>query len=318
MNLIDMHCDTISVLHEAGMEKRLFSNDLEVDIQKMKNGHSKAQFFALFLHLESLIKKGIAPFEFVNDMLVRFNEEMELNRDFIRHAKNLQDMEENEKQGLMSAFLTIEEGGALEGSIENLREIHSKGVSLITLTWNFENELGYPNCNPETMNKGLKERGIEFVEAMNEFNMLIDVSHLSDGGFYDVLKHSRKPFVASHSNARSITNHPRNMTDDMIKALSNKGGVMGLNFCSAFLNEKDRVSRIEYMVEHLKHIRNIGGIDVMAMGTDFDGIGCELEMKNIGEMNKLVDALQKANFTENDIEKIFHKNVERVIGEVLR
>lgn len=318
MRLIDMHCDTMSILHNDTKQRHLYSNDLQIDIKKLQQADSKAQFFALFLHLASLKKDNISPFDFVNSMIDKFNEEMELNAKYIKHARNIEDLKKNDKEGLISAFLTIEEGAALEGSIENLVTVHNKGVKLITLTWNYENELGYPNCNLETMEKGLTNRGIEFVEAMNSLHMLVDVSHLSDGGFYDVIKHSKTPFVASHSNARSIAKHSRNLTDEMIKALANKGGVMGLNFCTEFLNDNDKISRISYMVEHLKHIRNIGGIDVMAIGTDFDGIGSKLEISNISEMDKLVTAIEKAGFTSNEIEKIFYKNVQRVISEVLR
>lgn len=318
MKLIDMHCDTISVLHGNKERKSLFNNECQVDIQKLKKADSKAQFFALFLEMEEVKKSGREPYEFVNSMLNRFYEEIEENKDYIRIARNFQEMEQNCNEGKISAFLTIEEGGALEGSIENLEEVHNKGVRLVTLTWNYPNELGFPNCKKEMMNKGLTNRGIEFVERMNELNMLVDVSHLSDGGFYDVVKHSKVPFVASHSNARAISNHCRNLTDEMIKELSNKGGVMGLNFATEFLNEHDSISKISHMVEHLKHIKNVGGIDVMAMGTDFDGIDSKLEIEDIGHMDKLVFGLESAGFTELEIEKIYNKNAERVIKEVLR
>lgn len=318
MKLIDMHCDTISVLHGNIERKSLFNNEFQVDIEKLKKADSQAQFFSLFLEMEEVKSQGRKPYEFVISMLNRFNEEMEENKNHIRMARNFQDMEKNSSEGKISAFLTIEEGGALEGSIENLEEVHNKGVRLVTLTWNYPNELGFPNCKKEMMNKGLTNRGIEFVERMNDLHMLVDVSHLSDGGFYDVVKHSKAPFVASHSNARAISNHCRNLTDEMIRELANKGGVMGLNFATEFLNEHDKISKISHMIQHLKYIKNIGGIDVMAMGTDFDGIDSKLEIEDIGQMDKLLLALDKAGFTEDEIEKIYHRNAERVIKEVLR
>ena len=152
---------------------------------------------------------------------------------------------------------------------------------------------------------------------MNNLGMIIDVSHLSDGGFYDVSKNSRKPFVASHSNARAISNHPRNLTDDMIRTLALSGGVMGINFEKHFLGHNN-LSRIEDMLAHIQHIKNIGGIDCISLGTDFDGISNKgLEVKNIGEIEKLSMALSKNNFSEEEIEKIFYKNALRVIKEVL-
>ena len=317
MKLIDMHCDTISVLHESKENVCLRENNFHVDLQKLKKANSKAQFFALFTELEEIKEINQQPYEYVNNMLNRFNKEIEENKELIALARSYDEMQENEKNNKISAFLTIEEGEVLEGSLDNLKEVYDKGVRLITLTWNYANTLGYPNCKKEFMNKGLTKRGIEVVEMMNELGMIVDVSHLSDGGFYDVLKHSKKPFVASHSNARSITNHSRNLTDEMIKYLANNGGVMGLNFCAPFLSN-DKVTRVKYMIEHLKHIRNVGGVDVMAMGTDFDGIGGELEIANIGEIDKLIVELKKSGFKEDEIDKIWHKNAERVIKEVLK
>lgn len=317
MLLIDMHCDTMLKLYENGQEVSLRKNNYHVDLEKLKASNSKAQFFALFIELDEIEKQGITSHEYCMRLLDRFNVEMEKNKEYICLVRNYDELERNYKTGKVSAFLTIEEGEALEGNLDNLKDFYDKGVRLITLTWNYHNKLGYPNCNKEFMNKGLTSKGVKVVEKMNELGMLVDVSHLSDGGFYDVLKYSKKPFVASHSNARVITNHPRNLTDQMIKALANKGGVMGLNFCPAFLSNENE-AKIEYMIHHLKHIKNVGGIDVMAMGTDFDGIYGTLEIKDIGQMNKLLFALDKAGFKEYEIEKIWHKNVERVIKDVLK
>ena len=316
MNLIDMHCDTVLKLYESNGSAKLIKNDFHVDLEKLKKVHSKAQFFSLFIELSEIYKKEITPFNYCNELLRVFKEEMEHNKNSIALVRSYKELEENFNSEKISAFLTREEGEVLEGNLDNLKFFYEQGVRLITLTWNFENSLGFPNCKEEFMNKGLKEKGIETVEAMNELGILVDTSHLSDGGFWDVIKHSKKPFVASHSNSRAITNHPRNLTDEMIKALANKGGIMGLNFCPGFLN-KSWIGKIEYMVEHLKYIKNVGGIDVMAMGTDFDGIDGEVEISNIGEMDKLLYALEKGGFKEDEIEKIWHKNVERVIKEVL-
>jgi membrane dipeptidase len=154
---------------------------------------------------------------------------------------------------------------------------------------------------------------------MNRLGMLIDVSHLSDGGFYDVARYSKQPFVASHSNARECTMHLRNLTDDMIRVLAEKGGIMGLNFESFFLNEGEptALSTVEDMIRHLKHIRNVGGIDVMAIGTDFDGTMHSSEIAHLGEMEKLTVALKKNRFSEEEIDKIYYKNALRIIKQVL-
>lgn len=190
------------------------------------------------------------------------------------------------------------------------------GVRAITLTWNYPNEIGYPNTNYEHKDKGLTSFGEEVVHEMNRLGMLIDVSHLSDQGFYDVARLSSKPFIASHSNARAIKNHSRNLDDNMIKTLSEKGGVMGICFERDFLGESEK-ARIEDMIKHIKHIKNIGGIDVIALGSDFDGCHPDGEISNIGEIEKLSYALKDNNFTEDEIDKIFYRNALRVIKDVL-
>lgn len=312
MGFIDFHCDTAYLLLED-KNKNLRENDLKVDIKKLQKGGSLAQFFALFVETE----KGEGHNEKCIRMLDNLEKQLETNKDFIEICTNFQQYKNVREKGKIGAFLTIEEGEVLEGNIDNLKYFKDRGVSLITLTWNYENKIGYPNCETKFRNTGLKSLGIDMVSEMNNLGMLVDVSHLSDGGFWDVVKHSKDPFIASHSNARGACNHPRNLTDEMIKALSNKGGVMGINFCNDFLG-KAEVAAINDMVAHIKHIRNVGGIDVIALGSDFDGIDNEVEMKNVSEMDKLAEALLKNGFNLTEVEKIFYKNGERIIKDVLK
>ena len=307
MKLIDMHCDTVLRLMEGG---NLRENDYGVDVQKLRTGDSLAQFFALFVDLE----KTTDPLDTCLRMLDRFYMELAKNQDSIRLATGYQEMLDNRENGKISAILTIEEGGVLRGQIAHLRNLHRLGVRLITLTWNYPNEIGFPNAGDEHRSKGLTEFGRDVVFEMNRLGMLIDVSHLSDGGFYDVAKLSQKPFVASHSNARSVTGHLRNLTDDMIRVLADEGGVTGINFCSDFLGP-EKTSRVEDMVQHIRHIRKIGGIDVLAIGTDLDGINPDLEIANTGEIGKLRQALETDGFSQGEIEKVFYRNAARLIRD---
>ena len=339
MNLIDMHCDTISLIHtnskghsfqkdgttnssyENVIEEKmnLKKNDLHVDLEKLRLANAKAQFFALFVEYDYLKKIKQTPYNYFNLMYETLMKNLDENKDSIAIARNYDEMEKNFNENKISAFLTIEEGGAIEGKLERLEEVYNKGVRLITITWNHENELGYPNAVAKFMNKGLKKKGIETIERMNELGMLVDVSHLSDGGFWDVVKHSKKPFVASHSNARALASHPRNLTDDMIKAIANAGGTIGINYVGRFLsNRDDNISYVSDIVNHIKYIRNIGGDDVLSLGGDVDGVDSTLEMANVGEMNKLLHALKKNKFSDDFIEKLWEKNVTRVIKDVLR
>lgn len=200
----------------------------------------------------------------------------------------------------------------------------------MTLTWNYPNDLAWPNrmdlqtghMTSET-ERGLTEKGIAFIEEMEKLGMLIDVSHLGDAGFWDIVKHTRKPFIASHSNARSEAGHVRNLTDEMIRALADRGGVMGINFCGVFLSELNGnstdggVSRVSDMVRHMKHIRQIGGIECIGLGSDFDGISGELEVDSPAALYKIADEMSCQGFTESEIDAVFYKNVLRVFTEIL-
>lgn len=321
MKIIDLHCDTISKIYEAdyeiGKKINLSKNDLQVDIEKLIASNSMAQFFALYIDLEQKYKKDEKTVEYCLGMLDCFYRALEENKDKIALARNYDEMNKNINDGKISAFLTIEEGGAIQGELFNLRNFYRLGVRLMTLTWNFPNEIGYPNIKEEYMNMGLTNFGIEVVHEMNRLGMIIDVSHLSDKGFYDVAALSKVPFIASHSNARSMKMNSRNLTDDMIKILAQKGGVTGINFAGHFLSNDD-ISSVDYMVRHIKHIKKVGGIEVIALGTDFDGIDGNLEIENIGEIRLLLQALEKSGFTPEEIDKISYKNAARIIKDVMK
>ena len=191
----------------------------------------------------------------------------------------------------------------------------------MSLTWNYENSVAYPTSeDPEIMKKGLKPFGLEAIARMNELGMIIDVSHLNDAGIFDVLKHSKKPIVASHSNARGLCNHRRNLTDEMLKLLGENGGLTGLNYCAPFMSEeaaKNNMTTCDDIVRHALYIKNKAGIDAVAFGSDFDGIGNELDFGDYSGMPKVIAALEK-HFTADEIEKICWKNAYRVIGESMK
>ena len=316
MKVIDFHCDTMLRIFESNRKVGLKENDFQVDIGKLQGGQVLAQFFALFFELDIMREKKKSSFDHTLEMLECFEKELGENSEDIALAKGFEDLVKNEKAKKISAFLTIEEGEALEGSIDNLNYFHQKGVRLITLTWNHENQIGFPNIRYNSRDLGLKPFGKEVIEGMNHLGMLIDVSHLSDGGFWDVVKLSKEPFIASHSNARNVKIHPRNLSDEMLKALGNAGGVTGLNFAHYFLSS-DGISKIEPMLKHMRHIMNVAGSEALVLGTDFDGISGDLEIENIGEIQQLIGAMEKGGFSTKEIEQITHKNGLRIIREVL-
>ena len=328
MKFIDLHCDTISAVYQnrlKGERAQLKENTGHIDLMRLKKGECFGQNFALFTYL----KNTGDPYAYAKELLHVYKSEMAANFDTIRPAAAVQEMLENEKAGVMSGILTLEEGAVCRGDTELLREFYREGVRMMTLTWNFENELAWPNrmdmttgrCAPET-ERGLKPKGFEFVELMEELGMAVDVSHLGDAGFWDVVQAAKRPFLASHSNARAVASHVRNLTDEMIRALSERGGVMGINYCASFLNDEEQKqpggghSRIADMLRHIKHIRNVGGIDCIALGSDFDGISGELEVSSPAALSLLEAELYRQGFTEEEIEKIFWKNAFRFYREV--
>lgn len=335
MRILDMHCDTIDKLYHrqsAGdgkqeeMPETLRKNRLQLDLEKMRKGDYLLQNFAVFID-----KKHVQdPFEEAHHMIDCYYRELEANKDRIAPVFCFQDILDNHARGKMSALLTIEGGEAVKGELSLLRQFYRLGVRMMTLTWNYDNELGAPNLRfgldgmPEFQkrsDRGLTGKGIEMIQEMERLGMMVDVSHLSDGGFYDVARYTKKPFVASHSNAAAVCNVSRNLTDDMLRVLGERGGVAGLNFCGAFLKDSEGTgqseSRIEDMVRQVKHMTKIGGIEVCALGSDYDGIpGCE-DMPDASRIQQLVRALKKAGFTESELEKICYKNALRVYRENL-
>ena len=286
----------------------LYKNPFNIDILSLEKNESLAQFFALFVDLKS----HIDPYIYFKKLYKLFICEMENNKDKIKFVKSFDEYQKNDK---ISAFLTIEEGGILGDDFEKFEEVYDLGVRLITLTWNYENSLGYPN-NGTINKKCLKSFGKKVIEWMNHKGMIIDVSHLSDGGFKDVLNISKKPFVASHSNARAICPNTRNLTDEMLKGIGNSGSVVGLNFYHKFLNNEN-VSTVNSMVIHIKHMVNHAGIESVALGTDFDGVTGKMEISKIDEMYKLYNKLKKEGFTSKELDKIWYRNSERILKEVL-
>ena len=319
MNLIDMHCDTLGKFQwEPG--RHLRENDFCIDLMKMKKAGSLAQFFACFIYAKKFQDGDMweQSYDAALKMIADGKKEFADNEDLIALATNYDEIMLNKAAGKMSAILTVEEGGVLNGKMAYLDELYRQGVRLITLTWNWENCIGFPNSpDAELMKKGLKPFGFEVVERMNELGMIVDVSHLSDGGFWDVLKYSKKPIVASHSNARALCGHQRNLTDEMIRAMAEKGGVAGVNFYPCFVHESEKITA-DNLADHVEYMYKKGGEDFVAMGTDFDGYSDgESTITNIGQMNQVYDAIKRRGFTDRQMDKIWSGNILRVIKENL-
>lgn len=325
--IFDLHCDTvwkIRDLREKGQNLEMTaSSELQLDQEKMKEGNYFAQCFALWVHA----RHG-DPYAIYRDLLRIYREELAKCKDF-QAAYTYNDLLENQKNGKISAMLSMEDSAPVGYSLDRLQELYDDGVRMICLTWNYPNAVGYPNFGryfengepdrlmPDTVN-GLTDFGREMVREMNRLGMVIDVSHLSDAGFYDVISLSEKPIAASHSNARALCNVARNMSDDMLYRLAENGGVVGMNYAAGFLDRKNGCKTVPFVIEHVKYIKQKIGVDHLALGSDFDGIDPRIELKNASLMPTLVDALSSAGLTDDEVDKITYKNALRVFKDNLR
>lgn len=327
MEFIDMHCDSLSVLllKDAANADLYHAKETMVDFERMKNGGQLAQFFAVFLPAPGMLDRfGLQPIsdeEYIQTLRSYLLKNVEAHSDLIQMAYNADDLQSNKKQGKMSAVLSMEDGRAVKGNLENVKRIYDMGFRAISLTWNMPNCFGAPNStDPEIMRAGLTEFGQEAVAYMQELGILVDVSHLSEGGFYDVARICKKPFVATHSNSRAICPHSRNLTDDQLRVLGEAGGVAGLNFGPEFLNRdiQCKNSTAELIAKHARHMADAGGVACVGLGSDFDGIEGDLEISDCSKVCLLEDAFKKEGFSSSEIEKIFHQNVVRVMKEAMR
>ena len=317
MKIIDMHCDTLLECYQKKLPLR--NGPYQINLEKLKRGGCLAQCFAIFVvsnDAADRCKVQAEPYEFYRPMVALYQRGIGANPDLIAPALSAADIETHREKGLMSSILTVEDAVAVDGRIERIEEFFNDGVRMMSLTWNYENSIGYPNSvDPVLHGRRLKPFGIEAVERMNELGMIVDVSHLTEGGFDDVARISAKPFIASHSCARAIGCHQRNLTDRQLKVLGEKGGIVGINFCAQFLEDHATISSIANIVKHMLYIRNKAGVEALAWGSDLDGIdGSVLEYEDYAGFPRILDALS-GHFTDDELDRINHGNFLRVFRE---
>ena len=323
MKVWDLHCDTLHELRraeQAGSPKSLLHNDLHIDLEKLQAGDYMLQCFAAYVDLADPAP-GADPLVTVLEEIDWFKRIMAAYPQQLAPVYRAADIHRNAQVGKISGMLTIEEGGCCKGSLGVLRRLYELGARMMTLTWNYDNELAAPQANPggplvAQTERGLTETGLAFLAEMERLHMILDVSHLSDKGFWDVVEHSTRPFAASHSNCRALSPHTRNLTDEMIRALADKGGIVGLNYFSAFLDRDSSHpklcrSTLELIARHAAHFKQVGGVDIISLGSDFDGISGPHELQTAADLPLLADALGKQGFTEDEVEAIYWRNACR-------
>ena len=322
---MDTHCDTLKCLmpmftlpkdsqwddrSSVGMGAR---SDLgHVDIPRLREGGVDCQVFAV-----SSVRARTRPYALRTalEMIDIFYGECEKNRDSIAPVTTHDGILRAAGEGKVAAMLSIEGADVIEGKIGMLRVFHRLGVRMVGLVHSLRNELADGVADNRTKG-GLSELGVQAVEELDRLGVLIDVSHLSDAGFWDLMDVAKGPVMASHSNARAVCDHPRNMTDEMIEAMADRGGVMGMNFAPGFVHPTH--ATVQGVVDHIDHIVGLVGPDHAGLGSDFDGIPyTPVGLEDVTRMPNITAELAKRGYPEEDTKKILGGNHLRLIKEVV-
>lgn len=319
ISLFDAHCDTLSrncPRHPYYAGGNLRRNSGHLDLERLHTAFAPcAQFFAVFDTWDSEKEwKVESLYTSFQAQYALFERTMAENRDLVRHCRTAAEAEAAHAAGKIAAFLSVEGAELLDCDEGMLADAYQKGVRMVNLTWNFENALS--GSNADAPDKGLTERGRSFVRKMQELGMLVDVSHLSDPGFWDVAELSAAagvPFIASHSNARALCPHKRNLTDGQFTAIIKSRGVAGLNLCDKFLAERPT---LDDAVAHIEHFLSLGGEENVAIGGDWDGCDLCPGVEGVTDLGLLYERLLRRNYSEALVRAIFYDNLMRVVREV--
>ena len=251
-----------------------------LDVPRMLEGGLTCQVFAVSSERS---RTPAYPLRTALLMIERFHRECDAIPELVP-VTNTKQIHEAKKQGKAAGMLSIEGADVIEGRIEMLGVFHRLGVRMVGLVHSLRNQLADGVTDRRT-GGGLSELGVQAVEELDRLGIIIDVSHLNDEGYWDVIEHTGNPVIASHSNSRAICDHPRNMTDEMIEALAENGGVMGMNFAPPFVHPTD--ATLEGIVDHLDHIVGLVGPDHVGLGSDYDGI--PYTPKGLEDVTKIPD-----------------------------
>lgn len=311
--VVDAHCDTVLRVIDGGFRLREENSAGHVDLPRLRKGGVGLQFFALYVGPQFKPDRSTRR---VLGLLDAFYGELDACQDQLHLVLEAKDVEKARAQGKVGALLSIEGGEALEGDMAVLRMLHRLGVRAIGLTWNQRNEIGDGVGEPRA-GGGLTEFGIGVIKEMNRLGMIIDVSHLTERGLRDCLEYSKHPLIASHSNARAVCDHVRNLSDEAIRGLAAGGGVMGINMASDFLVTQGQAS-LDDVVAHIDHITELVGTDHVGIGADFDGITLPpRELPDVSCLPRLTEALTRRGYGDDDIRKVLGGNFMRVVATVL-
>jgi microsomal dipeptidase-like Zn-dependent dipeptidase len=318
---LDTHCDT-PMFFPQGVDFGSRDPRILVDLHKMSEGHQDATIMVCYLPqpqqdetFSSKVDFDVnGPTEYADLIFDKIEAIVEQNEQYLAIARTPADLYANKQQGRKSIMLGIENGLALDGHLERLQHFAQRGIVYMTLCHNGDNDICDSARGNHTHN-GISSFGQQVVREMNRLGILVDLSHAGEKSFYDALEMSSQPIVCSHSSCRALCDHPRNLTDDQMRALAAKGGVMQITMYNGFL-VKDGEATVLDALRHLEHAIEVMGIDHVGIGTDFDGDGGVRGMANSSELLNFTRLLLARGYSEQDIEKIWGGNFLRVMTQV--
>jgi microsomal dipeptidase-like Zn-dependent dipeptidase/gamma-glutamyl-gamma-aminobutyrate hydrolase PuuD len=306
---LDTHCDT-PMFFPQGIHFEQRDPKILVDLHKMTEGRQDATIMVAYLP-----QPTENPTAFADSIFDQIEVIVGQNSDYVRIANTPRDLWMNKHQGLKSIMLGIENGIAIDGKLENLQHFVDRGIVYMTLCHNGDNDICDSASKTQHTHHGVSAFGEQVIKEMNRLGVLVDMSHAGEESFYQALEISSKPIVCSHSSARALCDHPRNLTDDQMRALAQKGGVAQTTIYHGFL-KKDGEATINDVIAHLEHAIDVMGIDHVGLGTDFDGDGGVRGLADSSELINFTRRLLTRRFSEHDIQKIWGGNFLRVMEEV--
>lgn len=309
--LIDLHCDTLTdCKYAAGNPDTLDDPKRVLSLSAIPRDVRWAQFFAIFIPDE---QRGRAAIDYFDQNRRNFDRQMKLFSDRVSPCRSLGDMEAAFAQSKTAAFLTVENGSALAGDLSRVRVLAEAGVCAVTLVWNGENEIG----SGHSTGHGLSAFGRAVIPEMERCGILVDVSHLNDPGFGDLLEVAQKPFLATHSNARAVAGHRRNLTDEMIREMVRRGCLIGLNYFVSFLRDGGEVTSLDDLYRHIVHFLELGASKNLALGSDFDGAALPDCLNTPQKAAEAYGYLLARGIGREQADGIFYQNARRFFAENL-
>ena len=311
---LDTHCDTPMFFPQNVLFDHRDTRIL-VDLHKMDEGRQDATIMVAYLPQNPAAGDPASHAKaYADSIFDKIENIVAGNSNYISIARTPADLWTNKREGRKSIMLGIENGRAIEGSLDNLRHFAQRGIVYMTLCHNGDNDICDSARGSQTHN-GVSDFGRKVISEMNRLGIMVDLSHAAESSFYDALELSETPIVCSHSSCRALCDHPRNLTDDQMRALAQKGGVMQVTLYNGFL-VKEGQATIEDALRHLEHAISIMGIDHVGLGTDFDGDGGICGLASSSELLQFTRQLLTRNYSEEDIQKIWGGNFLRVMQQV--